>query len=40
LLVEAFVIELLDQVSAAPVRDWLKARVEGWLATERMRKAA
>jgi Fe-S cluster assembly protein SufD len=40
LLVEAFVTELLDQVSAAPVRDWLKARVEGWLATERVRKAA
>ena len=39
-LVEAFVTELLDQVSSAPVRQWLKARVEGWLATERARKAA
>ena len=38
--VEAFVTELLDEVSAEPVREWLKARVETWLATERARKAA
>jgi Fe-S cluster assembly protein SufD len=40
LLVEAFVTELLDQVSSTTVRDWLKARFDGWLANERSRKAA
>jgi len=39
LLVEAFVTELLDQVSTAPVREWLKSRMETWLVAERERKA-
>jgi Fe-S cluster assembly protein SufD len=40
LLVEAFIAELLDDVSHVTVRDWLRARMENWLAAERQRKAA
>jgi len=39
LLVEAFVTELVEQVSAAPVRDWLMARMESWLVSERVKTA-
>jgi Fe-S cluster assembly protein SufD len=40
LLVDAFAMALIEQISAAPVREWLKARLERWLAAERERKAA
>jgi Fe-S cluster assembly protein SufD len=40
LLVEAFIAELLDDVSHVTARDWLRARMENWLAAERQRKAA
>ena len=40
LLVEAFVSELLDDVSHVTARDWLRARMNGWLAPERKKKAA
>ncbi len=40
LLVEAFVGELVERVVSTPVREWLAARLELWLASERERKAA
>jgi len=41
LMVEAFVVELLDTVSSVPVRDWLRLRLDSWLEIERReRKAA
>jgi Fe-S cluster assembly protein SufD len=39
LLVEAFVTELVEQVSAAPLRGWLAARMESWLVAERAKTA-
>jgi Fe-S cluster assembly protein SufD len=40
LLIEAFATELIEGVGSAPVREWLKARLDVWLAAERERKAA
>ncbi len=40
LLVEAFVAELVERVPSAPVRDWLAARLDRWLAGEAERRAA
>jgi Fe-S cluster assembly protein SufD len=40
LLVEAFVSELLDEVTDVAARDWLRLRMDGWLAPQRKKKAA
>jgi Fe-S cluster assembly protein SufD len=40
MLVEAFAVEAIDEISAAPVREAFGARVQGWLATRRTGGAA